>query len=60
MTRCHENNIMNDKEQVHDDYAQGGSIGSGNPKARRNMKILGTAFTIAAVVAFVLAIILTN
>lgn len=51
--------MSNQKEQVHEE-PQGGSIGGGNPKARRNMKIWGTVFTIVAVVAFVLIIILTN
>lgn len=49
---------MNDKEQVHDDYPQGGSIGNGNPEARKNMKIWGTVFTIAVIIAFILAVIL--
>lgn len=49
---------MNDKEQMKEDYPQGGSIGSGNPKARKNMKIWGTVFAIAVIITFILAVIL--
>lgn len=49
---------MNDKEQVHDDYPQGGSIGGGNPEARKNTKRWAIIFTVAVIAAFILAVVL--
>lgn len=49
---------MNDKEQVHDDYPQGGSIGGGNPKAEKKQKRIGIIITVAVIAAFILAVIL--
>ena len=48
---------MNDKEQVHD-YPQGGSIGGGNPEARKNTKRIGIIITVAVIAAFILAVVL--
>jgi len=49
---------MNDKEQMNDDAnIGGGNIGNGNPEARKNMRLLGAIFTVAAAIVFTIIVL---